>query len=534
MEEKKGRIPKKEKKIKEKKPKLQPERIKKDRPDRKQIIHSVIVAAILVVMAAVIFFAAFLRLSHAQDLFIAENGAGTGTVQPQSGTAPKEAAKPLKTSFLVLLCIAAALLITGMFAIYIFNDNKKLVKNPKMLLITASLIILSTALTAVTTLAAYTFTTALVAVILIGILVDKKTAFASTLVVSAITGLMAFNTVGPQQLNAMSVSIATLTGGLCSVFALNLKHNRIVPIFSGLIGGGASTLAYMCVQAFCRVSFSDMIIDSLWLFGCSVLNGIIATGLMPVFEALFDIVTDARLNELMSNSTPLLKRLMTEAPGTYYHSLLVANLAESAAAKVGANPLLCKAAGYYHDVGKLRSPMHFKENQRDYNIHDDLPPEESAARIIAHQADGVTLLTKYKLPSDIIKIAAEHHGDSLVYFFYNKAVQQSGSAEAVDINKFRYHAPRPSSKESAIVMLADCCEASVRSIPHPTPELIADKIHEIIGNIFYRPGSVLSEAPITAKDISLIEKDFVKTLSAQYHERIEYPDLEKIENGYKA
>ena len=316
-------------------------------------------------------------------------------------------------------------------------------------------------------------------------------------------------------------------GGFAAVIALKINKGRTSPIISGVIGGIVSGIILICVQAFFGVRITDVLLDACGLLASSALCGVLAVGLMPVCESIFDVTTETRLNDLLNNNNPLLKRLMFEAPGTYHHSILVAALAESAADEGDANSLLCKVAAYYHDVGKLTSPAHFIENQRDYNIHDELPPEESARRIISHQSDGVTLLKKHKFPSDVIEIVAQHHGDSIVRFFYNKAVNDAGSPEEVDAAVYRYKANKPSTKESAIIMLADCCEAAVRSMKNPTHEMIADKVHEVINGLWLREDGQLSESPLTAKDIKKIEQSFLKTLSAQYHERVEYPPLEE-------
>lgn len=476
--------------------------------------------AILAIMMIIVFFACYLRLSNVRmQISVPE-----GMVPP----------KQMSLSMIALMSVTVSVVITAFLGLYLYFNDRDTMKSLKQMLIVSVLITLSSALSAITTLISPYFTTMTLAVILTGILIKKQTAYSTVLYMAAVSGLMAFNTIeGGSQSESIAVIISMTLGGISTVFALNARQSRSMPIIAGLIGGGTAALSYMCVQAFCAGRFSDMLMPAVWLLSSSALCGVIATGLMPVFENLFDVATSARLNELMNNNNPLLKRLMIEAPGTYHHSMLVASIAEAAAETIGANPLLCKTAAYYHDVGKLRSPMHFKENQHDYNIHDDLDPAESAQRITAHQKDGVTLLIKYKLPTDIIKICGEHHGDSFVAFFYNKAIQQAGSAEAVDESLFRYNAPKPSTKESAILMLADCCEAAVRSIKQPTEELIEAKIRDVIAGIWLKRNGQLSEAPITAKDVSSIERSFIISLSAQYHERIEYPELEAIDDNVK-
>ena len=263
-----------------------------------------------------------------------------------------------------------------------------------------------------------------------------------------------------------------------------------------------------------------------WALGSDALSGVLCVGTLSIWENAFDIATTARLSELSNTNHPLLKQLMAEAPGTYHHSVMVATLAESAAQRIGADPDLARVGSYYHDVGKLRRPLYFMENQRGgENIHDALPAAQSAADIIAHQKDGVTLLVKHKLPSAIVQIAYEHHGNSLMTFFYHKAVQEA-CGKQVPQKAFRYPGARPSTKESAIVMLADSCEAAVRSLP---PEATWEDVEEMIRRVIAdkTADGQLNLAPLTLAQITEIERSFIRTFSGMRHERIEYPDQKR-------
>ena len=426
-----------------------------------------------------------------------------------------------------LICGVASLATTAGFGLLLFAERNRITKNLKQLLITAILLLVSTVLSAFATCVGYAFTAAFLGIILAALLVGRHCAYACTAMMAVYAALFACLPDAALAYKPLSMLAAVSAGGFAAVIALKINKGRTSPIISGVIGGIVSGIILICVQAFFGVRITDVLLDACGLLASSALCGVLAVGLMPVCESIFDVTTETRLNDLLNNNNPLLKRLMFEAPGTYHHSILVAALAESAADEVDANSLLCKVAAYYHDVGKLTSPAHFIENQRDYNIHDELPPEESARRIISHQSDGVTLLKKHKFPSDVIEIVAQHHGDSLVRFFYSKAVNDAGSPEEVDAAVYRYKANKPSTKESAIIMLADCCEAAVRSMKNPTHEMIADKVHEVINGLWLREDGQLSESPLTAKDIKKIEQSFLKTLSAQYHERVEYPPLEE-------
>ena len=219
--------------------------------------------------------------------------------------------------------------------------------------------------------------------------------------------------------------------------------------------------------------------------------------------------------------------MMVAAPGTYHHSMMVASLAEGAAEAIGANALLARTGAMYHDVGKLRRPQYFRENQNGHNIHDTLQPEESAGFIIAHQKDAMSYLSRYRMPSEVKKIVAEHHGTTLVTYFYFKAKQQqTQDGEPVIERLFRYQGNLPSTKESAIVMLADSCEAAVRSMSEPTREDVAEMVRKIVQGKM--DDGQLKMCPLTLGEINQIEKSFLVTFTGLMHERIRYPALEAM------
>lgn len=431
-----------------------------------------------------------------------------------------------KNEFILLAVICGTCSIASMVLLetYLYFEKRYILTSPKRLAAVSSLIVLAVVLSAFTTIISFAFTAAFVAIILCGLLVSKRAAYTMTVTMAGVMMLMTVSGYGSGVLDKpVAAALAIFFGGIVSVIALNGQSNRLQPVISGAIGGAAAALVLSAVQAFSGVDFKTIAIDSGWMFAGCLLSGIIATGLLPLFERVFDISTEARLNELMNNNNPLLKRLMLEAPGTYHHSLIVAVMAESAAEQVGANALLCKTAAYYHDIGKLVSPRYFKENQGEYNVHDELAPEVSAAHILAHPKDSAQMLSKKNFPSDIIRMAANHHGDSIVYYFYTKAREQAAVPDSVNINDYRYESQKPQTKEDAILMLADCCEAAVRALKRPTQEMIEERVKNVINGLWLPADGQLSESPITAKDIRTIEASFIKNLLAQYHERIEYP-----------
>jgi putative nucleotidyltransferase with HDIG domain len=264
----------------------------------------------------------------------------------------------------------------------------------------------------------------------------------------------------------------------------------------------------------------------------SFLAVVLALGLMPFFEAVFHTTSPLRLMELASPSHPLLRELMQKAPGTYNHSVMTANLAEAAAHAIGANPLLVRVGSYYHDIGKIKRPIFFVENQVGMkNPHDETNPSLSRLIISSHVKDGVELARKHRLPEEIIDIIAEHHGTTLMYPIYKKALEESNGEVPEDA--FRYNFARPKTKEAAIVMLADSVEAASRTISKKTPEKLEKVIRAIIKERL--EDGQLDEAPLTLSDLQKIGEAFVNVLSGLYHERLDYPEyseLKKVEpNG---
>ncbi len=267
----------------------------------------------------------------------------------------------------------------------------------------------------------------------------------------------------------------------------------------------------------------DVIMKSGFSALSAIISAVLAIGFLPFFESFFDIVTTVKLLELSNPNSPLLKKLLIEAPGTYHHSLLVANLAEVAAEQVGGNTVLTRVASYYHDIGKIKRPYFFKENQLgNDNPHDKITPNLSSLIITSHVKDGLEMAKENKLPKVIQDIIEQHHGTYLVKYFYLIVKNSSEHPEEVQETNFRYLGPIPTTKESGIIMLADAVEASVRSIANPTN----GKIEEMVNNIIKERlnEGQLDHCNLTLKDIDIIRTSFLKSLSGIYHKRIEYPD----------
>lgn len=281
------------------------------------------------------------------------------------------------------------------------------------------------------------------------------------------------------------------------------------------------------VGAVSFIGYSDVrsiLLNVIYGAGSGILSSVFAIGLMPYLEHLFRIVTAIRLTELTNFTQPLLKRLMLEAPGTYHHSILIGNLAEAAGEALDANLPLIRAGSYYHDIGKIRRPYFFIENQiGGENLHDKLSPNLSRLIILQHVDDGIMLARQYKIPEQIIDFIREHHGTSLVSYFYHQALKESpGNVKEED---YRYKGPKPRTKETAIVMLADAVEAAVRSLSDPSLQKIEDTVRGIISDRLN--DGQLDESPLTLRDIEVITQSFIKVLNGIFHPRIEYPEFQK-------
>ena len=234
--------------------------------------------------------------------------------------------------------------------------------------------------------------------------------------------------------------------------------------------------------------------------------------------------------ELSNLDRPLLKDLARRAPGTFSHSMTMGTLAEAAAESIGANPLLARVGAYYHDIGKTIMPQNFVENQlNNINVHENLSPEESVSLIVRHVKEGITLAEEYKLPKEIIDFIPMHHGTAVIYYFFDKAKKMYGE-DKVDINNYRYPGPKPCTKETVIVMLADSCESAVRSIEDSDPA----KVENVINNLVQEriEGDQLDNAPITLNDLTKIKESFVGILVGQQHRRIRYPKQEELEKKF--
>jgi len=318
---------------------------------------------------------------------------------------------------------------------------------------------------------------------------------------------------------SLALAVLFITGGLFAAVLVYKTRRRSRIITSGLIAGLIQVICLFIIDKFKFYSFTRYN----YLMLNNLFSSIFVVGALPIFEYLFKVVTNISLLELTDFNHPLLKRMVLEAPGTYHHSLIVGNLSEAAAEAVGANPLLARVGAYYHDIGKIDKSEYFSENQLpETSKHEALAPSMSKMIIMNHVKEGVELAKRYKLNPVIRDFITQHHGTSLVFYFYKKAVEGVKTSEDVEEDVFRYPGPKPQTKEAAIVLLADSVEAATRSLTEPIPTKIDEVVHKIINNKFI--DGQLDECDLTLKDLEKIADVFIHILGGIYHARIAYPE----------
>lgn len=357
-----------------------------------------------------------------------------------------------------------------------------------------------------------------IASMLLTIFYNAKIGFMGTITLALLLGGMRGNDFG--------IAIITLVVGSASTLSVRRVRSRSW-VFQSILWITGGYIVSIIALELSRYSAIDNSLYSL-LFG--VINGflspVLTYGLMVIFEYLFDMTTDATLLELSDLNKPLLRKLAMRAPGTYHHSILVGSLSETAAEAIGANSLLTRVGSYYHDIGKMDKPEYFVENQKGgKNPHDKLSPSMSYLIIVNHVKRGLEMAQEYKLPKEIQAFIAEHHGTNLISYFYSKALDKNDETE-INETDFRYPGPKPQTKETGIVMLADSVEATSRTLKDPSVSRLRGMVNSIIDDRF--KNCELDESPLTLRELTLIQEAFVQILTGIFHGRIEYPDQEKL------
>ncbi len=353
---------------------------------------------------------------------------------------------------------------------------------------------------------------------LVALLFDIHTAIIFSFMTSLIAGIW---------LNDAIYPIYVFSGSITATLGVIRCRKRSDILKAGLFVGVANAFTALSITLLQRNLIAP---STLVIIGFAFLNGFmvisVASVLLPLLEYLFNLTTDISLLELMDLNQPLMRNLLVEAPGTYHHSIIVGNLVEAAAEVIGVNPLLARVSAYYHDIGKIKMPEYFVENQEGpISRHDKLTPNMSSLIIISHVKEGVELARQNKLPEVIIDIIQQHHGTNLITYFYQKAKDQHPpESHTLSEAEFRYPGPKPQTRVSALLMMADAVEAASRALTEPTPSRISALVDRIINHIFL--DGQLDECEITLKDLQEIKKCFNYILTGMFHRRIDYPGFE--------
>ncbi|AWE09226.1 phosphohydrolase [Lysinibacillus sp. 2017] len=356
------------------------------------------------------------------------------------------------------------------------------------------------------------------ATMLVRVLANERAAGIVTILTAASAGVIFHE--GYAAVLQMDAALYILFGGFASIiFMRNLeKRSDYLQAVAVVTVVNLAFIAFYLLMAQSGYGFKEIAFYVAAAIISGLLSGALTMGLLPYFESAFGLLSVMRLIELSNPNHPLLKKILTETPGTYHHSIMVANLAEAACEAIDADGLLARVGCYYHDLGKTRRPLFFIENQMGANPHDSLAPESSADIIIAHTTDGAELLRKHKMPQEIIDICLQHHGTSLLKFFLFKAKEEG---KQLDESVFRYPGPKPQTKEAAIISIADSVEAAVRSMKEPSTEKIQKLVQSIIQDRVQ--DDQFDECDISLKELKIIEDVLCETLNGTFHSRIEYP-----------
>ena len=412
---------------------------------------------------------------------------------------------------IALLVIALELALIA----YLYRFQKSLLESPKQMMLLSLVLVLAVWLCFVFRYVNVYFMPVALALLLVSMLMDAQLALFVNLIVALLASMM---TTGS---GMIAIVLMACVSGPFIAMLFNKSMMRMTTLLAGVLIGVGNFLITLGVGLFNSVEIRTVLNNALWAAGGGAVSAVICIGVQPVLEGLFNLATASKLIELSNPNQPLLRRLLLEASGTYHHSIIVANLAEAACSAIGANGLLARVGAYYHDIGKLKRPMYFKENQMGDNPHDRTDPRVSTAILTAHPRDGAAMAQKARIPEPVVDIIRQHHGDCPVMFFYDKALKLYG--DQVDISAFRYEGPRPQTREAAVVMMADSIEAATRALPNPDPEKIDALIRKIVRGKLN--DGQLDCSNLTFNDLEKICSAFSTVLTGVFHERIEYPTI---------
>lgn len=406
------------------------------------------------------------------------------------------------------------LFVLGMQYMYLKKEKKEILIDTKLVFLILLLNLLSVISARVFTFVSLLIIPIACAPILMTVFLDSKI----SIVINSLNLLFVAVIVGfdPQ------VILIGIVSTIVSSTTLKKISQRNDILYSTVYVAAAVAVVILSSGILLSNNIKQILLDVILAVFGAFISGILAMGLLPFLESSFSLVTNMKLLELSNPNNPLLKRLLMEAPGTYHHSVMVANLAEVAAEEVGANPMLVRVGAYYHDVGKIKRPFFFGENQLGgTNPHDKISPTLSTTIIISHVKDGLELAKEYDIPKVVSDMIVQHHGTTLVKYFYYTLKNSSENPDEIREEDFRYPGPKPQSKEAAIIMMADSVEAAVRSIQEPTLEKIEDMVNNIVKDKMN--SNQLNECDLTFRELEVIKACFLRVLKGIYHHRIEYP-----------
>lgn len=405
------------------------------------------------------------------------------------------------------------LLVMGMLLAFCYKFTADIFGDDRRLLLIGLVILLTMVIGRIGHFYSDFATPIVVGPLLTAILINPRAALMVAIVTSMMFGLITDQ-------NPRIISFVLL-GSAAGVFSISKSTQGYRLVRAGLWVALINVLTLLCTGFIEGLEYPQILTDAAMGAVGGIAAAILSIGLLPYLEQAFRITTSEKLLNLARPNHPLLQRLLLEAPGTYYHSILVGNLAETAADKIGADPILSRVGAYYHDVGKIQRPYFFVENQANMeNPHDKLSPSLSTMIVTSHVRDGLEYCREYKLPEAIADIVGQHHGTSLVSYFYKQATEGE-HGECIIEEDFRYEGPKPQTKEAALIMLADSCEAAVRSIAKPNMSRIENTVRRIISERL-RDGQ-LNECELTLRDLNVIGDIFIRVLCSTCHSRIEYP-----------
>lgn len=443
-------------------------------------------------------------------------------IKAERGPASDNVFQLIGTTLHVTIVIVLYGIYLYLFRKRIFTNNRKLALIALLILMEGSFAYLSRELD-VTTPIEYLIAVP-AAAMLLTIIFDSRVGFYGTVIIAfVVAGIRG---------NDYSIALASMVAGALSVYSVRDMKNR-TQLFRSLgfiFTGYATAIIALGME---RYEPASVIIEQLtFALANAVVSPVLTYGLLIFLERVFKVTTDLTLMELAHFNHPLLRMLAEKTPGTYHHSMSIASLAEAAAASVGANEVLVRVGAYFHDIGKVEKPTYFVENQKgSRSRHDKLSPRMSSLIIAAHVKDGIALGREYKLPEEVIDFIPMHHGTTRIDYFYNKALKLAESSEdetkldEINEQDYRYPGPKPQTRETGIMMLADAVEAAVRTIEEPTPQRLADAIDELVKRRLDE--GELDECPLTLSDLTKVKAAFLGVLVGIYHTRVKYPEAAK-------